>query len=94
MICIISSGAKIAPSLKTKGEITMRTMKIYDHENARKNHKFLNKIRNTKKMSAGQLIAEGEALWRETVRREKMAKARKRKLKKIAEANAEKAKAE
>ena len=37
-------------------------------------------MRNTKKMSVEELIEEGDKLWREKVKQEKMARARKRKL--------------
>lgn len=55
--------------------------KIYfDPERYKKARAWDRLLRNTRKMSTQELIEEGDKLWREKVKQEKMARARKRKL--------------
>ena len=58
----------------------MKSRRIYNHENAKRDQKFDNLIKNTPKLTALELLEESDKLWRETVKREKMARERKRKL--------------
>lgn len=52
----------------------------YDPERYKKERAWDRLLRNTRKMSTQELIEEGDKLWREKVKQEKMARARKRKL--------------
>lgn len=69
----------------------MKSRRIYDHNQLQKDHEFRKMIKNAPKMSIGQLIEESDKLWRETVKREKMAREHKRKLRLQNEANQMKA---
>lgn len=52
----------------------------YDPERYKKARAWDKLIRNTRRMSTQELIEEGDRLWREKVKQEKLARARKRKL--------------
>ena len=52
----------------------------YDPERYKKARAWDRLLRNTKKMSVEELTEEGDKLWREKVKQEKMARARKREL--------------
>jgi len=52
----------------------------FDPEKYKKARAWDRLLRNTRRMSTQELIEEGDKLWREKVKQEKMTRARKRKL--------------
>ena len=66
----------------------MKSRRIYNHEKFKKDHAFNRLIRKTPKMSSAELLEESDKLWRAKVKREKMARERKRKLRQQREAEA------